>query len=57
MIFTHLLIILETRKNPKFDGLKISNGQDMAILRVLKNENFPKIADLGTLRAFFQRCH
>ena len=43
MIFTYVVIFLETRKNPKFEGLKVNNGQEMAILRFLKNENFAKI--------------
>ena len=43
MIFTQVLTFLETRKNPKFEGLKINNGQDMAIVRFLKNESFVKI--------------
>ena len=43
MIFTHVVVFLETRKNPKFEGVEINNGQDMAILRFLKNENFVKI--------------
>ena len=43
MIFTYILILLEKRKNPKFEGVEINNDQDMAILRFLKNENFVKI--------------
>ena len=43
MIFTYVVILLDTRKNPKFQGLKINNGGDMAISRFLKNENFAKI--------------
>ena len=43
MIFTHVVTFHETRKNPEFEGLKINNGQDMAILRFLKNGNFATI--------------
>ena len=43
MIFTYVVIFLETRKSPKFEGLKVNNGQEMAILRFLKNENSAKI--------------
>ena len=42
MIFTYVVILLETRKNSKFEGLKINIVHDMAILRFLKNENFAK---------------
>ena len=31
MIFTYVVAPHETRKNPKFEGLKINNGGDMAI--------------------------
>ena len=41
----------------KFEGLKINNGGDMAVLRFLKNENLWKFTDLATLRAFLPRCH
>ena len=43
MIFAHVIIFLETIKNPKFEGLKINNGKDMAVLRFVKNENFMKM--------------
>ena len=36
MIFTYVVIFLETGKNPKFEGLKINNGQDMANLLILQ---------------------
>ena len=42
IIFTYVVILLETRKNPKFECLKINNGQDMAILRFLINGSFAK---------------
>ena len=42
-IFTYVILLYETRKNPKFEGLKINNGGDMAILRFLKIEGFVKI--------------
>ena len=38
-----LLYFLKQEKNPKFEGLEISNDEDMAILRFLKNGNFVKI--------------
>ena len=40
MIFPYVVILLETRTNPKFEGLKTNNGGDMAILKFVKNENF-----------------
>ena len=52
-----LLYSLRQEKNPKFEGLKINNEGDMAILRFVKNENIlQKFIDLATLRAFFHRC-
>ena len=36
MIFTYVVIFLETGKNPKFEGLKINNDQDMANLLILQ---------------------
>ena len=57
MIFTRVVIFFEIRKNPKFEDLKINNSQDMAILKFFENKNFARIYYLGTLRAFFPRCH
>ena len=52
MIFAYVVIFLETRKNPKFEGLKINNGQDNGYFKI-----FRKFTDLGTLTAFFPWCH
>ena len=37
MIFTYVVILPETRKNPKYNGLKFNNGGDTAILRFFQN--------------------
>ena len=36
MIFKHFVTFLERRKNPKFEGLKINNGQDNGYFKIFE---------------------